>query len=39
MNNNIKKLIEKYQFEDTKVDKFILKVFKKILIVIVKINF
>lgn len=29
MNKDIKKLIEKYQFEDTKVDKFILKVFQK----------
>lgn len=29
MNNDIKRLIKKYQFEDTKVDKFIFKVFQK----------
>ena len=29
MNNDIKRLIEKYQFEDTKIDKFILKIFQK----------
>lgn len=29
MNNDIKRLIEKYQFEDTKVDKFILKIFQR----------
>lgn len=29
MNKDIKRLIEKYQFEDTKVDKFILKIFQR----------
>lgn len=29
MNKDIKRIIEKYQFEDTKVDKFILKIFQK----------